>query len=141
MVQAKQIRRNKIQNFLELTDEEKYILERGFVTIDTINRIESKQAQLQNLIRKMGYSGEVFSNKVWQHGDYFVEDDLLRLFKNNDELRQRFFVYSDTPPRMEASYGFEEFNGIEKTLYDIEKIINFVKSNYRVCNGFYCGED
>ena len=52
---ALEIRKNVIQQGQEPTDEQREILERGMLTINTLNRIKNKQSELSKLILSMGY--------------------------------------------------------------------------------------
>ena len=44
------IRSEKVQNFETLTESEIATLEKGTLTINTLNRIENKQSELKNLV-------------------------------------------------------------------------------------------
>lgn len=138
---AKEIRASKIQTFTPLTDDEKRIVERGLVSIDTLNRIEDKQAELRDILTDMGYMGANVSNKRWSVATFFTEADLNRIVKNVAVLRQAYFVYSDTPNNPTARLHYEEFNKIEKVLEDIERMVADMRSHYRECDTFYCGEE
>ena len=52
---AKRLRAEKVQKFIELTDDEVQTLERGTITINTLNRIEDKQAEIKAMLDDMGY--------------------------------------------------------------------------------------
>ena len=51
---AIEIRENKVKSGQELSAEDIAILERGFITIDTISRIEGKQDELKSVFSEMG---------------------------------------------------------------------------------------
>lgn len=138
---AKQIRMEKIQKFIALSDEEKEILTRGSITIDTLNRIEIKQEEVKNKLFDIGYSVSRLVNKTdWEVGDFFMKEDLERVVENNAILRNAFYVFSDTPWGAEARYYYEDFNNIEKILVDLEKMLEIVKKHARECDTFFCGE-
>jgi hypothetical protein len=60
---------------------------------------------------------------------------------NNIKILQKsFIVSSETPKHLYTSYDFSNINNIEKSLYDLEKMIEDVKENYRQCGNFQCGE-
>jgi hypothetical protein len=140
VAEAKKIRASKIQKFVSLTEEELAIVEKGLVTLNTLNRIEQKQIELKETLANMGYySGGVW-NKYWHEGMYFTSEDLQRIVDNVAKLRNSFFVLSNTPNNPIAKFHYEEFNNIEKILVDIETMIADVIQNYRECNTFYCGE-
>lgn len=134
------IRETKVKTFTTLTDSDTATLERGFLTYNTLNRIEEKQTELKNLLNSIGYYNIDISNKTWQLGDIFNENDFQRILDNENNLRNAFFVYSDTPLTPEISFHYQDINSIEKILYDIDVMINDVKSNYRECGTFESGE-
>lgn len=137
---ALKIREKKIKNFLELTSDEKIILDKGFLTISTINRIEEKQAELSLELQKIGYFNATIETKVWSNENVFGMTDFRRIIDNAEHLRKAFFVHSTTPLAPEPKYHFKVLNDLEKILYDIEEMINFVKQNYEECGNFECGE-
>lgn len=140
--EARRIREEKVKAFKALTDEEKDILERGMFTFNTINRIEEKQSELKNLISELGYHNiSISSKKNWNESNTFTLSAFVRIIGNENALRNAFFVYSDTPPTPDATYHYESINALEKILYDLDVMINDVKSNYRECGNFECGEE
>ena len=136
---AKQIRLDKIQNFLALTDDDIAVLERGFVTINTLNRIEDKQNELKSLLSDAGYYPATFENKTWTNTDYFTSGDLKRICENTRKLRDAFFVYNTTPENPMPKYYFEEFNKLEKILVDLFNMLDDMVSRYKRCGTFNCG--
>ena len=134
------LRREKVQTFQELSENEVATLEKGTLTINTINRIETKQDELKNLFNDMGYWNTTTINKMWGENDIFNVDEFQRILDNTNVLRQAFFVYKDTPNTPPISYYWDDINALEKILYDLDVMINDVKSNYRECGSFECGE-
>lgn len=134
------LRDTKVKNFQELTQSEIDTLERGTMTINTLNRIETKQQELKNLFNAMGYWDTPITNKSWSVYDLFSADDFQRILENVNTLRRAFFVYKDTPNTPDVSYHYEDINALEKILYDLDVMINNVKSNYRECGTFESGE-
>ena len=135
------IRNTKVKKFEELTANDINYLERGTITINTLNRIESKQEELKNLFNDMGYWNTSITNKVWGENDIFNVDEFQRILDNTNVLRNAFFVYMDTPKTPNVSYYWQDINALEKILYDLDVMINDVKSHYRECGTFYCGEE
>lgn len=136
---AIKIRDEKVKSYQELTEEDVDILERGFITLNTINRIEEKQSELKSLLNNMGYYGNKIVNKKWQEQDYFLKSDLERIVKNNNTLKNSYYVFSSTPVDAIPIARFEEFNKIEKMLYDLEKMVNDMKKRFKRCGTFSCG--
>lgn len=137
---AKSIRENKVQKGEVLTDADVLALERGTITINTLNRIEEKQAELKGLFNAMGYWNTGIANNTWQYTDIFDTQNFQRLVDNLDVLRNAFFVYSDTPQTPRVSYHYKDINALEKILFDLDVMINDVKSRYKRCGTFRCGE-
>ena len=124
----------------ELTESEIATLEKGTITYNTLNRIENKQDELKNLFNDMGYWNTPITNKVWGENDIFNVDEFQRIIDNTNVLRQAFFVYKDTPYTPPISYHYNDINALEKILYDLDVMINDIKSHYRECGTFESGE-
>ena len=141
VVAAETLRNEKVKKFQSLTESEVATLEKGTITINTLNRIENKQEELKNLFNDMGYWNTPITNKVWGENDIFNVDEFQRILDNTNVLRNAFFVYSDTPKTPPVSYYFEDINSLEKILNDLDVMISDVKSYYRECDTFECGEE
>jgi hypothetical protein len=137
---AIRLRNEKVQNFKTLTNEEISVLEKGTITYNTLNRIENKQEELKNLFNDMGYWNTPIKNKVWGENDIFNVDEFQRILNNTNVLRQAFFVYKNTPNTPPISYHYNDINALEKILYELDVMINDVKSHYRECGTFESGE-
>lgn len=135
--QAKNIRLSKVQNFLELTEEDLQILERGYLTINTLNRIENFQKDLQLTLAIMRYMVDV-ETKQWSHTDFFYAEDFERILKNLENIQKGFFETSTQIPNMNVDYN--TLNNVEQILSELINIINDVKNNYYRCGTFECGE-
>ena len=137
---AIKIRSEKVQKFQELSAEDIKVLERGMITLNTLNRIEDKQDELRTILNNMGYWNTPVVSKNWDYTQIFDKAEFERILKNLDILRNAFYVYSDTPKTPKVSYKFDDINAIEKILYDLEEMTNYVKNNYRECGDFECGQ-
>lgn len=135
------LRREKVQAFQELTEHEIATLEKGTLTINTLNRIESKQDELKNLFNDMGYWNTPISTRQWAYGDIFVGTQFDRILNNLEILIKAFFIYKDTPNVPDNNYRkYQTINDVEKIIYDLDVMINNVKSHYRECGTFESGE-
>lgn len=134
------LRNEKVKKFKELTESEIATLEKGTMTYNTLNRIENKQDELKNLFNDMGYWNIPIINKVWGENHIFNVDEFQRIIDNTNVLRQAFFVYKDTPNTPPISYHYNDINALEKILVDLDVMINDVKSKYKRCGTFRCGE-
>ena len=137
---AKKIRAEKVQTFQELTETDLYYLERGSMTINTLNRIENAQEELKNLINSIGYWDTPIINKRWTNADMFDKSEYQRIIDNTNILRNAFFVYKSTPDTPKVSYYYDDINALEKILHDIDIMINDIKSYYKKCGEIQCGE-
>lgn len=133
------IRENKVQKFIEPTTAEKVTLERGLLTINTLNRIENKQKSLKGLFNKAGYYPNVTS-KTWVTGGIFRKEDFQRIIDNEKSLVNSFYVFDDTPNVPEVSSSYKDLNSIEKILYDLDLMYTKLQINWLKCGTIQCGE-
>lgn len=138
---AKTLRAEKVQEFIALTQAETDTMEKGTLTINALNRIENKQAELKGLLNVMGYWNTPITNKTWTYTGIFHQEEFQRIIDNVQALRNAFFVYSTTPDTPTLKYHFETINDIEKILYDLDSMEDEVKALYRECGNFECGGD
>ena len=138
---ARNLIETKVKNFGELTVDEVAKIERGTFTINTLNRIEQKQAELKTLFNDIGYWNTPIINRTWAEYDIFGELDFQRVLDNTNTLREAFFVYNNTPITPPISYHYNDINALEKILYDLENMVNDMKTRYRQCGTFECGEE
>ena len=140
--EAIRLRKEKVQANQELTQDEIDILERGTLTINTLNRIEEKQEELKNLFEQDFYFVDKIQNKKWTYEDYFKQSDFDRILFNIEMLRKAFFVYTSTPDIPGGNFRqYHIINDAEKILNDLDVMISDVKSHYRECGMFTCGEE
>jgi hypothetical protein len=138
---ARNLIETKVKKFIALSDEEVNSIERGTLTVNTLNRIEDKQAELSSLLKAEGYWSKNIENRWWTYYDIFNEDDFYRILDNCQVLKEAFFVYSNTPQTPYAVYHFDNINSIERILFDLEKMIDDMKAKQRQCGTFQCGEE
>lgn len=136
---AKIIRDTKIKEFENLTQTEINTLERGMITINTINRIENKQAELKALLNEAGYWNTPITNKTWTGEDWQYAEEWQRVLNNLDTLKQAYFTYTDTPPTPDRKLDYINLNAVEKILDDLQSMINAMKSQYKKCGTFKAG--
>ena len=138
--EAKKIRVQKVQHFDQLTDDEINILERGMMTINTLNRIEQAQDELVGLLNGAGYWNIAIENKAWQNTDIFDSSEFQRILDNTNVLKNAFLTYGNTPRTPNISYRYDDINALEKILYDLNSMVDDIEENYRECGNFECGE-
>lgn len=127
-------------NLDELTPIEIETLNKGTFNYTDLNRIEGTQNELQSIFNNMGYWNTNLTIKVWIDSYIFNVNDFQRIIDNTNVLREAFFVYKDTPNTPPISFYWDDINALEKILFDLDVMINDVKSNYRECGTFESGE-
>ena len=135
---AIRLRNEKIKAFEDLTSEEINTLERGTITINTLNRIENKQREIKDLFFKLSINVDIV-NKTWDYTQIFDEAEFQRILDNLNVLIKSFCVYSNTPNVPKISYHFEDINAIEKILFDLEELYNKALKSFVYCGITYCG--
>lgn len=141
VITAKSLIEEKVKHFIQLSEQEIEKLERGTLTITTLNRIENKQKEIKNTINSMGYYNTPTTNKEWSYLDIFSGGDFGRILNNINYLRHSFFTYKDTPITPNNNYtNYQVINDVEKIMHDIGAMINDVQSLYIECGTIECGE-
>ena len=139
-VENAKILRENLQNGETLTNEQIQVLERGTITINTLNRIEQKQSELEGVLNELRYMVHIPTKTDWTAGDIFTFQDHQRLLSNLDSLKQAYYTYITTPDTPTYVFDWQKANDIEKILVDIEKMINDMILRFRECGTFECGE-
>lgn len=138
--EAKKIRDEKVKNFKTLSESEINTLERGFFTINTLNRIEQKQHELYTNLLEYGYDTACINKTDWANDDIVTLSVYTRLLNNLDNLKNGFTYLKDGTVTPTSMLDFESMNAVEKMLYDIENLLNnMVNSWIYVCDEYYCG--
>lgn len=138
---AKAIINEKVKKNLELTEDDVAILEKGTITINTINRIEEKQATLKLLLDSQAYYTKPIINHIWDYDMIFDESHFKEIIQDTYVLRDAFFDYTSTPKDIFSEYTYQNINNIEQILFDINRMMNYVMANYLECGNVECGEE
>ena len=133
------LRDTKVKKFETLTESEIATLEKGTLTINTLNRIEEKQDALKSELNGIGYWNTPILNKHWTKNDIFDETDFQRIVNNLEILKKSFFVYSTTPSTPTAKYYFENINAAEKIIIAIchLRALNFITTPASFITDYY----
>jgi hypothetical protein len=135
------LRNTKIKTFEELTESDIKTLERGFFTINTLNRIEQKQKELSDILALYGYVSNCENKTDWIETDIPNESDYQRILDNMDKLKNSYTYMKTTPNTPTDLFHFQKMNDAEKILVDIEFLIdNMVSSWIYASNEYYAGE-
>lgn len=132
--------RKKIQLGQQLTEAETAAFERGACTINMLNRVEDKQAELSGILCDYGYMNSIIT-KPHANGDILSYADYIRILNNLSALKTAYYTYPVTPVAPMYMYGYQEANSVEKILVDIESMISSMESKFRQCGTFQCGEE
>lgn len=137
---AAEIRKNKLQQGMPLTAEDIAKLERGMLTRDTINRIESKQSELRTRLNDVGYWNTDIETKQWTDTQMFDSAEFYRVTSNAFKLRDAFYLYRNTPRTFLMRYDYTTINSHEKLLVDIESVLDGMQASYIECGTRETGE-
>lgn len=142
-IDAATLIRKKLQVGEVLTDSDIEQLQRGCLTIETLNRIEQKQAELKGLLNSLGYwNTESVLSDLWSYEKIFKQEDFNRILRNLSSLRESFYVYYNTPAIQDSNFSkFETINAVERILSDMESVVNEIKNNFRFCGVSECKND
>ena len=139
---AIEIRRGKISKGITLTENDLSTLSMGAITKNDINRIQLNILNIGTELKNMGYYFQSqIESKTYSKNDIFYQEDLQDWYNLVDKFKKAFFPYADTPIKPLARYSFEEFNKLEKILFDLNERIDEVKNLYRECGNYECGGD
>nr|DAU38560.1 MAG TPA: hypothetical protein [Caudoviricetes sp.] len=138
-------------NWSGLTDAERAQLERGTLTYNTLNRVESAVKTLAATLTSAGYPVEVTpvlkgskaEDREWQEGDIVRRAQWSTYLDNVQRLRDAYYTLAETGelPKPEDKLGYVGANNIEKVLADIDLLIDCMKSSYRRCGTFRAGNN
>ena len=113
---AKVLISEKVKQGQILTEDDISVLERGTLTINTINRIEAKSKELYEKLNEAAYYSSGIDTKEYTYNDIFIESDFQKMLDNLDVLIKSYYTNTDTPNIPTAKYHFKNFNAIEKTV-------------------------
>ena len=137
-----EIRKEKISKGIALMENDLLTLSMGAITKEDINRIQLNIFNIGIELQNMGYYFQSqIESKIYDKNDIFYQEDLQNWCNLVDKFKKAFFSYADTPIKPLARYSFEEFNKLEKILFDLNNRIGEVKNLYRECGNYECGED
>lgn len=138
-------------NWSGLTDTERAQLERGTLTYNTLNRVESAVKLLAAALTSAGYPVEIApvlkgskaEDREWQEGDIVLWAQWSMYLNNVQRLRDAYYTLAETGelPKPEDKLDYQGANTIEKVLADIDLLIDCMKSSYRRCGTFRAGNN
>lgn len=136
-------------NWSGLTDAERAQLERGTLTYNTLNRVESAVKNLAAALTSAGYPVEVTpvlkgsksEDREWQEGDVLYRPQWTTYIDNVQKLRDAYYTLAETGelPAPGDKLKYTGANTIEKVLADIDLLLDGMKSIYRRAGTFTAG--
>lgn len=136
-------------NWSGLTDTERAQLERGTLTYNTLNRVESAVKTLAAALTSAGYPVEVTpvlkgnkaEDREWQEGDVLYRPQWTTYIDNVQKLRDAYYTLAETGelPAPGDKLKYTGANTIEKVLADIDLLLDGMKSIYRRAGTFTAG--
>lgn len=136
-------------NWSGLTDAERTQLERGTLTYNTLNRVESAVKTLAAALTAAGYPVEIApvlkgsksEDREWQEGDVLYRPQWTTYIDNVQKLRDAYYTLAETGelPAPGDKLKYTGANTIEKVLADIDLLLDGMKSIYRRAGTFTAG--
>ena len=111
---------------------------KGCLNASDANRIENNTEYIARKASEYGYPIDLIYGK-WEMSDLPRVSDIDRMLYNIDALRNKLYVYKDTPAVPDSLLSYTEANDTERILYDIESIIDKIAATFMYCGEAFCG--
>lgn len=114
---------------------------KGFYNVSDLNRVEAACAQIAAELTQQDYSISLSVKQDWEMRDFPAVGELERIRENIQNLREVFFVRTDTPevPESLKYMDIEKANAIEKILYDLHLLYTALMEMTAQVAGFELG--
>lgn len=130
----------KLKSGTSLTTNEKNTLEKGTLTVNTLNRIENKHAELSDILYQWRYLKEHLETKTWVQTDFFKAGDMNRFVYNTNILRDSFFLSNSAIPYPTTEYTITAFNAIEETLQNVSDLVDNTSRLFQMSGAVTAGQ-
>lgn len=130
----------KLKSGTSLTTNEKNTLEKGTLTVNTLNRIENKHAELSDILYQWRYLKEPLKTKTWVQTDFFKAGDMNRFVYNTNILRDSFFLSNSAIPYPTTEYTITAFNAIEETLQNVSDLVDNTSRLFQMSGAVTAGQ-
>ncbi len=114
--------------------------EKGQYTYTDLNRVEEWCRYLADILNGYNYYVSIETKTDWLESDYHYSQDLERIRKNVNRLKEAYFSFTQIPKNLEYM-TIEQANDIEKILYEIDYILAGMENNFVYCGVAGCGQD
>ena len=109
--------RKKIQSGQILTENELAQFERGFFTVEMLNRINNKILFLEYQLNQYAYRVQSTQDTQYRmYGEVLTASEYNNIFSNLNKLKAAFYVYTDTPNTPTYLYDYKSANDVEKNI-------------------------
>lgn len=112
---------------------------KGFYNFTDLNRVESAVEHLAAKLTEHGYFTTVTVKTDWKANDMPSLLDMSRYLSNVQKCIDCFTSAGYELPVTMDGINYIDANNIEKTLTDIEQLINYMIAAMRYVGTFYCG--
>lgn len=112
---------------------------KGYYNYTDLNRIEAWCEYLANLLTSYSYPVSIAIKKDWTMSDLPNANDMERIRGNVNGIKTAFHAYTDVPENLNYM-TIEKANNIEKILFEIDRLVKNMSSEFRYSNTFNAGE-
>lgn len=112
---------------------------KGYYNYTDLNRVEAWCEYLANLLTSYSYRVNIQVKKDWQMSDLPNTNDMERIRKNVNAIKTAFHAYTEIPENLNYM-TLEKANSIEMILFEIDRLVKNMSSEFRYCNTFNVGE-
>lgn len=133
IINARKIFANKIQKFIELTEDEQNIVDRAYFNLTAINRITAKLNEMwQKIVNYGGVKVENEDVREWTDQEMFTIANFANIRENIadaiEQLANLNFVdvvsFQNAYNILNDGYVYTNLNNLEKLLFDIYNVFD-----------------
>ena len=106
-----------------------------------LNRVESKVAEVAELLTEQGYYTSVTVKTDWNKTDKPTETQMKRYLDNVKRCVNNFCSIPDLQLPLTMKIDYIDANNIEKALVDIETLVDYMLRIMRYSGTFYAGNN
>lgn len=115
---------------------------KGYYKAKDFNRIEGKTDLIIGKLMRLGHILQIVTKTDWVRTNFPTPKQCDRILANIGLLLDTIPVGADTPelPKSMEKIDYLKANDIEKILYDIDRLADYVMANWRYSGDVYAGE-
>ncbi len=102
---------------------------KGQYNYEDFNRIESWCKYLSDSFNVNGYTLSIITKTNWSVDSYVTYEDMERIRKNVETLKEAFFCYTQIPENLKRM-TWQKANEIERILYELDYFIKCMENNF-----------